>query len=57
MANTADMVGHEVRDGIARITLNSPEAANALGPEQRDLLIELFMWAPAPTASSPGRCG
>jgi 2-(1,2-epoxy-1,2-dihydrophenyl)acetyl-CoA isomerase len=37
-----DRVLHEVRDGIARITLNRPEAANALAPEQRNRLIELF---------------
>jgi 2-(1,2-epoxy-1,2-dihydrophenyl)acetyl-CoA isomerase len=39
---TEAMVLHEVRNGIARITLNRPEAANALAPEQRDRLIELF---------------
>jgi 2-(1,2-epoxy-1,2-dihydrophenyl)acetyl-CoA isomerase len=37
-----DTVLHEVRGGIARITLNRPQAANALAPEQRDLLIGLF---------------
>jgi 2-(1,2-epoxy-1,2-dihydrophenyl)acetyl-CoA isomerase len=43
MARVAeDLVLHDVRDGIARITLNRPDAANALAPEQRDLLIGLF---------------
>ena len=37
-----DQVLHEVRDGIAWITLNRPEAANALAPEQRNRLIKLF---------------
>jgi 2-(1,2-epoxy-1,2-dihydrophenyl)acetyl-CoA isomerase len=37
-----DTVLHEVRDSVARITLNRPDAANALAPEQRDRLIELF---------------
>src|ERR1700716_1029122 len=42
-ATTAgETVLHEVRDSVARITLNRPDAANALAPEQRDLLIELF---------------
>jgi 2-(1,2-epoxy-1,2-dihydrophenyl)acetyl-CoA isomerase len=42
----ADVVGHtilhEVADGIATITMNRPDAANALQPEQRDAMIELL---------------
>ena len=33
---------YELVDGIARITLNRPQNANALAPEQRDALSELF---------------
>lgn len=38
----AEQVLFEVADGIARVTLNRPEAANAIAPEQRNRLIELF---------------
>lgn len=41
-SDTDAPVRYELRDGIARITLNRPEAANALAPEQRDTLIALF---------------
>ncbi|MCU0270743.1 MAG: enoyl-CoA hydratase-related protein [Acidimicrobiales bacterium] len=37
-----EQVRHEVRDGIARITLNRPEAANAITPDQRNHLIDLL---------------
>jgi 1,4-dihydroxy-2-naphthoyl-CoA synthase len=37
-----EMVLREVREGIAQITLNRPAVANALAPEQRDQLIDLF---------------
>ena len=32
----------EIRDGVANITLNRPEAANAIQAEQRNLIIELL---------------
>lgn len=35
-------VHHRVTDQVAHVTLNRPEALNALTPEQRDRLIELF---------------
>lgn len=37
-----DELRYEVADGVARITLNRPEAANALTPDQRNRMIELF---------------
>ena len=33
---------HDVADGVATITLNRPEAANALRADQRDVMIELL---------------
>jgi 2-(1,2-epoxy-1,2-dihydrophenyl)acetyl-CoA isomerase len=33
---------HEVADGVSTITLNRPEAANAILPEMRDAIIELL---------------
>ncbi len=37
----------DIADGIARITLNRPDAANALTPDQRNRLIDLFESASA----------
>ena len=36
---------HGTADGIARITLNSPQTANAIAPDQRDRIIELLAHA------------
>jgi enoyl-CoA hydratase/carnithine racemase len=36
----ADTVLYEVRDGVARVTLNRPEKRNALDPQTRDALAE-----------------
>lgn len=41
---------HTVTDGVARITLDRPEAGNALTPDQRDRLIDLFDEASADLA-------
>jgi 2-(1,2-epoxy-1,2-dihydrophenyl)acetyl-CoA isomerase len=45
-ADSADVVGvtilHDVASGVSTITLNRPEAANALLPEMRDAIIELL---------------
>ncbi|MFF7975236.1 enoyl-CoA hydratase-related protein [Streptomyces sp. NPDC007905] len=38
----SDSVRHEVRDHVSYVTLDRPEALNALGPGQRDRLIELL---------------
>ncbi|WP_332880692.1 enoyl-CoA hydratase/isomerase family protein [Streptomyces sp. NBC_00564] len=38
---------HEFGDGVARITLNRPEAANAIAPEARDRIIALLQQADA----------
>ena len=44
--DSADVLGttvlHDVADGVATITLNRPEAANALRADQRDVMIELL---------------
>ncbi len=37
-----EQVRHELKDGVAWITLDRPEVQNALSPDQRDRLIELF---------------
>jgi 2-(1,2-epoxy-1,2-dihydrophenyl)acetyl-CoA isomerase len=42
-----DELLHEVRDGICRITLNRPDAHNALTPDQRNSIIELLEAASA----------
>jgi 2-(1,2-epoxy-1,2-dihydrophenyl)acetyl-CoA isomerase len=38
---------HRVEAGVSRITLNRPEAANAILPEQRDAILELLAAADA----------
>lgn len=38
---------HAVRAGVARITLNKPDAANAISPDQRELIIRLLNEADA----------
>jgi len=42
-----DQVRHRVEEGIAWITLNRPEAGNALTPDQRNRIIELLEAASA----------
>src|SRR5436305_14821228 len=37
-----DTVLHDVEGGVATITMNRPDAGNALRPEQRDAMIELL---------------
>lgn len=37
-----DELRYEVAGGVARITLNRPDAANAITPDQRNRMIELF---------------
>ncbi|TFH13149.1 MAG: enoyl-CoA hydratase/isomerase family protein, partial [Acidimicrobiales bacterium] len=38
----SDDLLYSVDGGIARITLNRPDAANAITPDQRNRMIELF---------------
>jgi len=47
LSDAADDLRYELVDGIARITLNRPDAANSLTPDQRDRLIDLFAEASA----------
>ena len=42
MTAAKDAVLHTVKDGIARITMNRPEAKNALAPDGRDRIIQLI---------------
>ena len=42
----ADLL-YELHEGVARITLNRPDAGNALTPDQRNRLIEMFEQASA----------
>ncbi|CUW29576.1 Carnitinyl-CoA dehydratase [Streptomyces reticuli] len=44
---TDDAVRHEVRDGVAYLTLNRPGSLNALTPPMRDRLIDLLTEASA----------
>lgn len=46
-----EQVLHRVEHGIAHITLNRPEAQNALTPDQRDRLIDLLAVASADVAT------
>lgn len=41
-ADLDDVVRYELAAGVARITLNRPDAANSITPDQRERLIELF---------------
>ena len=45
-----EVVAYEVSDGVARITLNRPEAKNSLTPDMRDRLTTLFDQASADLA-------
>ena len=45
-----EQLRYEVSDGVARITLNRPEAQNAITPDQRDRLIDLLDEASADLA-------
>ncbi len=40
--DTDDTVGYRFSDGVVWVTLNRPEAANAITPDQRERLIEVF---------------
>jgi 2-(1,2-epoxy-1,2-dihydrophenyl)acetyl-CoA isomerase len=53
-AAPADPLGstvlHRIEGGVSRITLNKPDAANALSPDQRNLIIQLLADADADLA-------
>ncbi|MGZ0218402.1 MAG: enoyl-CoA hydratase/isomerase family protein, partial [Acidimicrobiales bacterium] len=41
MTDTEDLL-YDITDGVATLTLNRPDAANALTPDQRNRMIEIF---------------
>jgi 2-(1,2-epoxy-1,2-dihydrophenyl)acetyl-CoA isomerase len=49
----AEEITHELRDGVARITLNRPQAGNSITADQRELLIG---WLEQASADHDVRC-
>lgn len=50
MTDPANDVIYELSDGVARVTLDRPDAANSITPDQRERLIEIFDRASADLA-------
>lgn len=43
----AETILHEIKGGVMRITLNKPDVANAISPDQRELIVQLMADADA----------